>query len=184
MRHLLSTSIALLALAAAAPAFATDDLPAWQPNTMFVQGGSGTHVDSATLGLSWDWKWQREYGIGTVTGYTEVDLGRWRTRDRSADEGFTQFGVSPVLRLYPASIGQGWFAEAGIGANWISSRYCNESREFSTTFNFGDRIAVGRRFGPNQAHEISLGIEHFSNGGIREPNPGENFVQLRYAAHF
>jgi lipid A 3-O-deacylase len=52
--------------------------------------------------------------------YTELDIGRWRTRGRATDEGFTQFGVTPVLRLYPSGIGHGWFAEAGIGANWIS----------------------------------------------------------------
>ncbi|RYG65377.1 acyloxyacyl hydrolase, partial [bacterium] len=29
--------------------------------------------------------------------------------------------------------------------------------------------------------EIALRIEHFSNASIQKPNPGQNFVQLRYA---
>ena len=29
------------------------------------------------------------------------------------------------------------------------------------------------------AHELALRVQHYSNAGIRHPNPGENFVQLR-----
>jgi hypothetical protein len=43
---------------------------------MVVQGGSWTHVDSATVGLTWDWRWRSNYSIGTLTGYTEMDIGR------------------------------------------------------------------------------------------------------------
>jgi hypothetical protein len=28
--------------------------------------------------------------------------------------------------------------------------------------------------------ELVLRVEHFSNAGIKHPNPGENYVQLRY----
>ena len=89
-----------------------------------------------------------------------------------------------MLRLYPAGLGHGWFAEASIGPNWIAPVYRNEARMFSTSFNFGDRIAVGRRFGENDAREIFVGFEHFSNASIKKPNPGQNFVQMRYAGHF
>jgi lipid A 3-O-deacylase len=183
MRVLSLSSIAALAFIAASPSFAAEPMLR-PPSSMFVQGGSGKHVDSAAFGLTWDWRWERETGVGIVTGYTELDVARWRTRDRAVDEGFTRFGVTPVLRLYPSSIGQGWFAEAGVGANWISPRYHNDTKVFSTTFNFGDRIAVGRRFGPNNSQEVSVGYEHYSNAGITKPNPGENFVQLRYAYRF
>lgn len=30
----------------------------------------------------------------------------------------------------------------------------------------------------------ALRLQHFSNASIRHPNPGENFVQLRYARRF
>ena len=122
--------------------------------------------------------------MGTLGGYTEVDLGRWRTRGRISDDNFTRFGVTPVLRLYPRALGGSWFAEAGVGLNWISPKYRNDARVFSTTFNFGERIAVGRRFGEKQSREISLGFEHYSNADIKQPNPGENFVNLRFAYRF
>jgi lipid A 3-O-deacylase len=43
---------------------------------------------------------------------------------------------------------------------------------------------VGRSFGADRRHELSLRVSHFSNCGIETPNPGENFLQLRYATKF
>ena len=41
---------------------------------------------------------------------------------------------------------------------------------------------------PGLAHdgrdEIELRAEHYSNGGIAHPNPGENWFQLRYMHWF
>ena len=34
------------------------------------------------------------------------------------------------------------------------------------------------------ADEIELRAEHYSNGGIKLPNPGENWFQLRYMNWF
>ena len=42
----------------------------------------------------------------------------------------------------------------------------------------------GRNFGARQEHELVLRVEHFSNAGIKHPNPGENFAQLRYTYRF
>jgi hypothetical protein len=179
MRRIACLSIAAFALSAAAPAFA------WgTPDGVFVQGGAWTRVHSATVGATWDWGWQRPFGPGMVTGYTEVALGRWQTHGSTDDRGYTQFGVTPVFRLYPGGAAAGWFAELAIGANFISPIYHNNKRQFSTTFNFGDQLAVGRRFGTQGKHELALRFQHFSNGGYKHPNPGENFVQARYAYRF
>ena len=48
----------------------------------------------------------------------------------------------------------------------------------------GDHIAIGKRFGADQQHEWSLRFQHFSNGRIKNPNPGENFLQFRYTQRF
>ena len=49
---------------------------------------------------------------------------------------------------------------------------------------FGDHIALGLRLGARQEHELQLRVEHFSNAGLRKPNPGENFGQVRYVWRF
>ena len=74
-----------------------------------------------------------------------------------------------------------WFVEAAIGVAAMWPIYENGNTRFSTAFNFADHVALGWLLDTRGRHEISLRYEHFSNGGIRQPNPGENFWQLRYA---
>ncbi len=100
------------------------------------------------------------------------------------DDPVTHFGVTPVWRWYPQGQSDRWFLEAGIGANLLAPVYRNRDKRFSTTFNFGDHLAVGWYFGPQRRHELALRLQHFSNAGIKQPNPGEDSVQLRYLARF
>lgn len=138
--------------------------PAAADTTGFVQGGDGDRaIESA------------------VSFYGEFVVGEWfvhepRTGDRSR---FTQFGLTPVLRS--AAVRSSRLASGSMSSR---RKFRDNDRMFSTRFNFADHVAIGTRFGPAQANEISLRAEHFSNGGIRHPNPGQNFVELRYARHF
>lgn len=166
---------------------ARDDSGAWVPDMMFAQAGSAQETTSAyALGAEWDWDWSRRYGVGVLTGYTEGTLGRWQTDDaaRGGSRSYTQVGVTGVLRLFPGHGNDKWFAEFGIGANYITPVYQGDGKSFSTEFNFGDHLAVGRLLGGHRHSSIALRFQHFSNAGIATPNPGENFVQLRYTYQF
>jgi hypothetical protein len=110
-----------------------------------------------------------------------VAVGRWRTSGRAISTAWpTQISATPTMRLHPSS---GWqcFVEVGVGANYIVPLFRSGHKRFSTEFNFGDHVALGRTFGKS---EVSLRLEHFSNAGIAHPNPGENFLQVRYAWRF
>ena len=154
------------------------------PSQSFAQLGSGAGTQTITVGLTWDWEsapaWtppeQR-----TWSGYTAIALGRWSVkRDGNRyDTIVTQIEVAPTLRYWPGAH-RIWFCEASIGANLLAPIYRTGTRRFSTVFNFGDHIGIGWR-GTNPQWEWVLRLEHFSNAGIREPNPGQNFVQLRIA---
>jgi hypothetical protein len=175
----------LLALAAALGVQAVraqDSPPPWRPSTVFGQVGVGEHAHAVVAGATWDTGWLRRWRIGTASLYWEASLGRWTaTHDDTNTSGFvTQLGITPVLRLEP-SPGSPWFVEGGIGVNVLTPIWQNGDRRFSTAFNFGDHLAVGRRFGDRAQHEIAVRIQHFSNGGVRKPNPGEDFLQLRYS---
>jgi lipid A 3-O-deacylase len=178
-------AIALTSGAAlAAPADAGDhDL---RPASLYVQPGLAQEAQMLVVGATWDWRWHRDFVIGRLSGYWEASFGRWNSDD-GPDGGsawVTQIGVTPVLRLYPHSWGGRWFVEGGIGGNFLLPIYRSESKRFSTAFNFGDHLAIGRRFGHGDRHELALRIQHFSNAGIRKPNPGEDFLQLRYSRRF
>jgi hypothetical protein len=155
-------------------------------HAFFLQAGVAEDTNMLLAGITWDWPWHRDYAVGRLSGYWEMSFGRWDT-DHPAREGstwVTQFGVTPVLRIYPASWGGRWFVEGGIGVNLLLPVYRSSDKRFSTSFNFGDHLAVGRRFGQQAEHELSLRLQHFSNAGIKSPNPGEDFVQLRYSRRF
>lgn len=168
------------------PASAQTVRPWWQPSAAFAQVGAAEHANAAVVGLTWDWSWRHDVGWGRFTGYWEVSFGRWASDagGSSAHAWVTQVGITPVLRLYPGGGDTGWFGELGIGANLLLPIYRSDDKRFSTKFNFGDHLAVGRRFGERGAHEVSLRLQHFSNAGIKEPNPGEDFLQLRYGYRF
>jgi hypothetical protein len=181
------TLVALGALALAGPAPAAQ--LSWDllvPSSTFVQAGVGEDTDMLVAGATWDWSWRKSLAWGHATGYLEASLGRW-SNDRGGTRSsawVTQVGVTPVLRFHPNAWAPGGFVEAGIGANMVTPIYRNRDKRFSTAFNFGDHVAVGWQFGAERKHEIALRLQHFSNAGIKHPNPGENFLQLRYARRF
>ena len=92
-------------------------------------------------------------------------------------------GLKPVLRFHSKSQ-YPWFVEAGIGGFVSNHLYENRDKRFSTAFNFGSHLGLGYFTGMKRENEWMLRIEHFSNASIKRPNPGENFIQLRYARHF
>jgi hypothetical protein len=165
-------------------AHADSVLPKLLPTSLFAQAGFGdNNTQSYLAGATWEWNWNKQTSWGDITGFQEASFGRWVTRDapNQGSAWATQVGITPVFRLRPASWGGQWFAELGIGANVILPIYRSQHKRFSTEFNFGDHVAVGRWFGARSEHELALRFEHFSNAGIDHPNPGENFVQVRYA---
>ena len=176
-RFLIAASLAGLSLGACAAD--------WRPGGAFVVGGvAARQTYSVTAGLLWPWSWQREFGSTQLSGLTEAYVSYWNARGVTERQGFTQLGVVPVLRLRPDGGRSPWFFEGGIGGSVMNRTYRTQTKRFGTTFNFVDLIGVGRSFGADRRHELGLRITHFSNADIKQPNPGENFVQLRYAVRF
>lgn len=172
----------LAALLSPILAQANDTVP-WAPSTVFVQAGVGDESTRAYVaGATWDLPWRHQYRYALLSGYFEADFGRWTVEHQgvTSSSWATQLGLTPVLRLRHDADSP-WFAELAVGGNYILPLFQSGSKRFSTKFNFGDHLAIGRQFGVARHQEVALRLEHFSNGGIDHPNPGENFLQLRYA---
>lgn len=154
------------------------------PRGLFTQIGFADEVTAATAGAMWSVKGnpvRSRWGV-----FVEASVSRWNSRGGQPSESgvLTQLAAIPVLRYRFADGGSAWFVEGGIGATVTSSVFRSRDKHFSTAFNFGDHVGLGYAFGAARKDEVVLRAEHFSNAGIKHPNPGENFLQLRYAHYF
>lgn len=158
---------------------------AWAMDGVAVELGRGNGADMARIAVQSDWGRQWFRGANWhLGGYWDFGLGRWHRGGTRAGENddITEIGVTPVLRLQ-RNDRRGPYAEAGIGAHFLSRTSLGD-RRFSTAFQFGDHIGVGYRFGAKGAYDLSYRYQHMSNGGIKRPNSGINFSQIRLQYHF
>ena len=153
-------------MACAAPARALDSYSA-------EIGVGGDNIEMWRVGLQWvphpeqlaerHWDW-----------YVDVSLGSWNSDTGTVHD----FGVTPTLR-YARHV-RGWYFDGGLGAHVLSDSHVSTDLGFSTRFQFGDHLGAGYRFG---TWDLSTRLQHLSNGGMRNPNPGINFLQLRLLYH-
>lgn len=154
------------------------------PDSVFLQGGAYDHVTAVDGGLTWTSDWSSHWGSSTWSIVTDASAGYWWLADsqRVDHSRFYRVGLTPALRLTGSGDWR-WFIEAGVGLNVIMPEFHSRDRSFSTNFNFGDHLAIGARpFGDSS--EWSLRVQHYSNANIRRPNPGQNFLQLRWRHFF
>ncbi|MCC6531945.1 MAG: acyloxyacyl hydrolase [Burkholderiales bacterium] len=148
---------------------------------------SNASVDMGRIGLQWNWG--KRWALGPnwhIGGYWDLSFGHWsndspmRTNSSVSDLGFT-----PVFRVQQTNPGAlSPYAELGIGVHWLSHTSVSTERRFSTQFQFGDHVGIGLRFGQRQAFDLGYRYQHLSNAGIKHPNQGINFHQVRLQYHF
>lgn len=155
-------------------------------DSVYGEYAAGQKIQMARIGATSDWskQWFQSNG-NSLSGYWDASFGAWRGNKAHNIEGEHQtlvdIGFTPVFR-YQADNKKGWFVEGGIGIHVLSKLYDNNGDKLATAFEFGDHIGVGYVF--NNKWEVSAKIQHFSNGGIKEPNSGVNYGVVKAAYHF
>lgn len=159
--------------------------------SVYFEGGRSLDAPDATsavaAGFTFPFGRRHEWLGGVVTGYGDVFLSEWRARGPSGSSErrrYVQIGAIATWRYRFDGGTSAWFADAGIGVTVLDRHFATPERRFSTRFQFTEVLGIGRSFGQDRAHEVSLRLQHFSNGGIRKPNPGEDFLRLRYQYRF
>lgn len=145
-----------------------------------IEAGRGNdRTDAIRVAAQWDWREERQVDARwRLNGYWEASAGAWESDDDSASD----FAVTPVFRFERHGRERVPYVEAAIGFH-IVSKHISLERQFSTNFQFGDHVAAGLRFGPRARYDAGVRFQHISNGGIRHPNPGINFLLLRFRYH-
>jgi lipid A 3-O-deacylase len=151
-------------------------------------GFGDENTETIRAGMHWNWqrRWFAERSW-TLGAYWDLQVGRWNgpLRPGQPQQTVWDIGITPVFRLERAERTRVIpYFEAAIGFHMLSDLRVNFKRVFSTHFQYGDHLAAGVRFGPGHTHDMSLRLQHLSNGGLARPNPGINFIQLRLARHF
>jgi lipid A 3-O-deacylase len=160
--------------------FLAAGLAAFCPVALAVQSvsfetGRGTRaVDLWRVGAQWaphpEWLEGSRWSV-----YLDLSLGGWH-----GDSGTVHdLGLTPVWRYARAP--RGPYFEGAIGVHVLSDEHISRRLDFSTHFQFGDHVGVGYRL---ENYDWSLRLQHLSNGGIANPNPGINFLVLRVQYHF
>ena len=158
----------------------------WKPDGASLQaGGGGNGTSMAGVGIVWDWDFQRMRRKAELTAHTEVMLNHWRYNALgSGHDSLTQVVVLPSLRMRLSRGASPYFIELGIGASWMDQDFETSRKRFGSRWNFYDMMGIGRSFGEEHEHELGLRWVHVSNAGLKRPNPGQDFIQVRYVHRF
>lgn len=156
------------------------------PDSVSVEIGSGRNVQMARVAVQSKWERRWFQGNGThLGGYWDLSLAQWRGSAHQDVKGrhqhLTGVGLTPVFRLQADDM-QRWYFEGGIGIHLLSKLFDNNSDYLSTKFQFGDHIGAGYVF--QNGWEAGLQLQHFSNGGVKRPNSGVNFLVFKVARAF
>ncbi|QYF95468.1 acyloxyacyl hydrolase [Massilia sp. PAMC28688] len=151
-----------------------------------LEAGSGTRVQMVRASVQVPWGRPMWQSNGThIAAHWDFSIAQWRgTAYRNVpgdNQHITDIGVTPTFRFQRDSA-RGWYGEGAIGYHLLSALYDNDGSRLSTAFQFGDHLGVGYVF--NNGWDASLKVQHFSNGGIKRPNSGANFLVLRVARPF
>jgi hypothetical protein len=154
---------------------------------MSLEYGTGNNTQMARVAAQWDWgkNWQWWQSNGThIGGYWDLSVAQWKMNhyNNTNDSGtLTDIGLTPVFR-FQRDDGKGFYGEAGVGVHLFSKLYRNNDKVLSTAFQFGDHIGAGYVF--MNGVDVGIKLQHFSNGGIKQPNGGVNFAVLKVAYKF
>jgi hypothetical protein len=170
---------ALLALLASVPAFAGVGSAA-------LEAGGGARVQMVRASVQMPWGGPMWQSNGThIAAHWDLSVAQWRGNAYQNVPGqrqnITVIGATPTFR-FQRDGARGFYLEGAIGYHLLSELYDNDSNKLSTAFQFGDHVGVGYVF--NNGWDATFKVQHFSNGGIKRPNSGVNFLVLRVARPF
>ena len=151
-----------------------------EPWALSAHYGQGDEYRRVMLGVESAPLWSYSFGPGRrrIDLTTEFGVSYWKAKRSGPNDDVWQLNAVPMFRWWPA---ERFFIEGGIGATVFSrTRFAGD--QLSTLFQFGDHIGAGYQLTPS----VRLGarVSHFSNAGIKSPNPGLDIFQLTYVQRF
>lgn len=178
IRHHASAALGLgMLLTMAATPLAAEDL--YQSSSVGFRLGVGDHYQRAEVAWESPSVWNYRFDGGSRLDLVgELGVAYWHADGSRSPGSAWQFSAIPFLRW---TWSDRYYIEAGIGATAFS-RTTFADKNISTAFQFGDHIGIGMHVTDNS--RLSLRYSHFSNAGIKRPNPGLDILQLTYSYQY
>lgn len=138
-----------------------------------VLAGSGNGHHS----FAWNYQtapvWEGEFAARPLDVSLEYSLGQVRAPTGRSNRDLLRLGVTPFARW--------WFSrssgvELGVGVNLFSGTRVGD-KDLATALQFGSSIGVLHRLRSTR-WLIGVRLTHYSNAGIKQPNPGQDYFQL------
>lgn len=120
--------------------------------------------------------------IGSPKLKIDSALNHWQDSNDTSDN-ITAFTISPVLSWHIAGSERPLYLEAGIGGSYFDKTSLG-NRNFSTKFQFEDRISLSWQFSKSSDVRLDFGYTHYSNADIKRPNDGLDFYWLSVVQPF
>lgn len=116
---------------------------------------------------------QKEFAGHPLDLSLEYSLGTVRAPSATDNRELWQVGITPFARW--------WFAsntgvEMGLGVNLFSGVQLGD-KDISSAFQFGSSAGLIHRL-QGTPWLIGLRFSHFSNASLKEPNQGQDYLQL------
>ena len=139
-----------------------------------VSVGSLDRYQSMALSYQTAPLWREEFAAHPLDVSLEYWLGQVRAPSGQSNRDLLRVGVTPFARW--------WFAsntgvKLGIGADVFSSTHLGD-KDIATAFQFGSSVGLLHRL-QGTPWLLGLRLTHYSNAGIKQSNPGQNYLQLR-----
>lgn len=119
---------------------------------------------------------QLEYHTDAIRSYSWGTVAAMGVLEYDDDEDFfLGAGLSLMWDVAPK-----WFVETSLAAGYYDAG--SDGLDLGGDFQFRTLLGVGYRL--SEKSRLSLAVDHLSNAGLEDVNPGRNALFLRYARSF
>lgn len=119
---------------------------------------------------------QLEYHTGAIRSYSKVSVAAMGVLEyHSGEDVFAGAGPSLLLDIAPK-----WFVETSFAAGFYYAS--NDEVDLGGSLQFRSLLGAGYRL--SNTSRLTIAINHLSNAGLDDTNPGRNTVSIRYARSF
>ncbi|GAA5233955.1 acyloxyacyl hydrolase [Verticiella sediminum] len=180
MLSMFRASIIVATLSACAPALAQPASGPASTGAWSLQYGMDGSLHRATVNYETAPVWSYPIGGTRIDLVGEFGVSYWHVRnyDGPGRDKLWQFSAIPMFQWW---LTPRLFVEAGVGATAFNHTTLGDDN-LSTAFQFGDHLGVGYQL--TDQMRLGVRLSHFSNAGIKHPNPGLNSWQAGLTMRF